>query len=140
MTARKQLSHEQYRTLAEFRYLLRRFLDFSQSAARNSGLTPAQHQALLAIKGFPDGSAPSVGELAERLCIRHHSAVELVDRLEQGTLLRRLHDPTDRRRVQLVLTQAAERQLAELSTTHLEELRRLGPALREILDRVGERP
>jgi len=139
LTARKQLSREQYRTLADFRYLLRRFLEFSQAAARKGGLTPAQHQALLAIKGFPGDEAPTMGDLAERLCIRHHSAVELVDRLEQAGLLRRRHDPNDRRRVQLALTAAAERHMAELSAIHLEELRRLGPALREILDRVEQR-
>lgn len=140
MTARKQLSREQYRTLADFRYLLRHFLEFSQVAAREEGLTPAHHQALLAIKGFPGDEAPTMGDLAERLCIRHHSTVELVDRLEQAGLLRRRHDPGDRRRVQLALTRAAERHMAELSAIHLEELRRLGPALREILDRVERRP
>lgn len=137
MNARKQLSREQYRILADFRYLLRRFLEFSQTAARKGGLTPAQHQALLAIKGFPGDAPPTMGDLADRLSVRHHSAVELVDRLEHAGLLQRQHDEADRRRVQLVLTQAAEQHLAELSAIHLEELRRLGPVLREILDRAG---
>lgn len=140
MVARKQLSHDQYRTLAEFRYLMRRFLDFSQSAARDSGLTPTQHQALLAIKGFPGDDAPTVGELAERLCIRHHSAVELVDRLERAELLQRRHEPADRRRVQLELTPIAEAYLKELSAAHLEELHRLSSTLRQILDRIEKSP
>lgn len=140
MAARRTLSQDEYRTLAEFRYLLRRFLEFSQQAARGSGLTPAQHQALLAIKGFPGDADPTMGELAERLCIRHHSAVELVDRLEQAGLLKRHGDPEDRRRVQLTLTRAAEQHLAELSAIHLEELHRLGPVLRQILDRVEAAP
>lgn len=140
MATRQQLSHEQYRTLAEFRYLVRRFLDFSRSAARDSGLTPTQHQALLAIKGFPGDGAPTVGELAEQLCVRHHSAVELVDRLEQAGLLQRSHDSADRRRVQLVLTSIADAYLRELSAAHLEELHRLSPTLRLILDRIEDLP
>lgn len=140
LTAETQLSREQYRTLAEFRYLLRRFLGFSQAAARQSGLTATRHQALLAIKGFPGDEAPTVGDLAERLCIRHHSAVELVDRLEQAGLLRRRHDPGDRRRVQLALTAAAERQMAELSAIHLKELHQLGQAFQTILGRLGSPP
>lgn len=138
MTVRKQLSLDQYRTLAEFRYLLRRFLDFSESAARASGLTPAQHQALLAIKGFPGDTPPTMGDLAERLCIRRHSAVELVDRLVQGGLLERRHSPDDRRRVLLILTPAAETCLRKLSATHLDELRRTSATLRDILDRIGD--
>jgi len=137
LTARRQLSRSEYRSLADFRYLLRRFLEFSQQAARHSGLTPAQHQALLAIKGFPGDADPTVGELAERLCIRHHSAVELVDRLEAAELLERRHSSDDRRRVRLRLTRSAEQRLAALTAIHLEELHRLRPSLQEILDRVG---
>lgn len=138
LTGQKQLRHDQYYTLAEFRYLLRRFLDFSEAAARDSGLSPTQHQALLAIKGFHGNSPPTVGELAERLCIRHHSAVELVDRLEAADLLQRRHDSDDRRRVKLILTPTAEAFLRRLSATHLGELRRLKPTLQEILDRIDE--
>ena len=129
-----------YETLADFRYLIRRFLEFSQSAAGRAGLTPRQHQALLAIKGFATEPGPTVGELAERLCIRHHSAVELVDRLVEAGLCRRAHDSGDRRRVMLCLTQVAEHRLAGLSAIHLAELRALRPALSEILNRLGGSP
>lgn len=138
MPARSQLSQDEYRILAEFRYLIRRFLEFSQTAARGDGLTSRQHQALLAIKGFPDGASPTVGELAERLRIRHHSAVELVDRLAGAGLIVRRHDPNDRRRVRLALTEEAERRLAGLSAIHLEELRRLRPTLLQIVEQTGE--
>jgi DNA-binding MarR family transcriptional regulator len=120
--------------LSEFRYLLRSFLEFSQNAAHAVGLTTRQHQALLAIKGFPEGRVVTVGDLAERLRVRHHSAVELVDRLSEAGLVDRFPDPEDRRRVRLGLTATAEDRLADLSASHLEELHRLRPALQEILD------
>lgn len=101
-------------------------------------MTSRQHQALLAIKGFPGDRSPTVGELAERLAIQHHSTVELVDRLADAQLIIRTHDPADRRRVLLGLTAEAEQHLAELSTIHLEELNRLRPTLLRILDRIGE--
>ncbi len=132
-----QLDREDYRTLSDFRYLIRRFLEFSQMAARRAGLTPRHHQALLAIKGFPRDDAPTIGDLAERLRIRHHSAVELVDRLAEAGLMMRTHNTQDRRRVLLGLTQAAEELLAGLSAIHLEELHALRPALLEILKRAG---
>ncbi len=135
-----QLDRDAYRTLADFRYLIRRFLTFSQEAARHSGLSPRHHQALLAIKGFAGENAPTIGDLAERLCIRHHSAVELVDRLAEAGLIERLQDAHDRRRVFLLLTLSAEQRLADLSAAHLEELHRLRPALLAILDRIGPPP
>ncbi len=135
-----RLDRDGYRMLSDFRYLIRRFLEFSQSAARRAGLTPRQHQALLAVKGFVGTGDPTVGQLAERLGIRHHSAVELVDRLVEAGLLLRSHDPADRRRVFLALTETAEERLAGLSATHLEELRSLRPALLQILDRLGVGP
>ncbi len=135
-----RLDRDAYRTLADFRYLIRRFLTFSQEAARATGLSPRHHQALLAIKGFPGEDAPTIGDLAERLCIRHHSAVELVDRLAEAGLIERRHDAHDRRRVFLLLTEAAEQRLAGLSAAHLEELHRLRPALLAILDRNGAPP
>lgn len=129
-----------YRLLSDFRYLIRQFLKFSQDAAHDSDLTPRQHQALLAIKGFPGARSPTIGELAERLAIQHHSAAELVDRLAEAGLVLRTHDPDDRRRVLLALSDAAEQRLAELSAIHLEELYRLRPMLLQILERVGDRP
>ena len=134
------LTQHDYELLAEFRAMLAQFLAFSAAAAQSAGLMPRQHQALLAIKGFSTREPITVGELAERLCIRHHSAVELVDRLAQAGLVERLHDPSDRRRVRLRLTDAAEQHLAELSTIHLDELRRLRPALLQILERTSDEP
>lgn len=135
-----QLAREDYRALSDFRYLIRRFLEFSQTAARRAGLTPRQHQALLAIKGFAREDSPTVGDLAERLRIRPHSAVELVDRLAEAGLILRTQDPQDRRRMLLALTGTAEALLASLSAIHLEELHALRPALLEILQRAGGRP
>jgi DNA-binding MarR family transcriptional regulator len=138
VTARKStpasavaLRLEDYRLLAEFRHHLRTFMAFSEGEARAAGLAPQQHQALLAIKGF-DG-APTVGDLAESLLIRHHSAVGLVDRLVEARLVMRCHDLDDRRRVTLALTRHAEKLLAELSVAHREELRRMAPMLRTVL-------
>jgi DNA-binding MarR family transcriptional regulator len=128
-------SQEDYEALAEFRYLIRSFMAFSQDAARAVGLTPRQHQALLAVKGSPAGRAVTIGELAERLRIRHHSAVELVDRLVDAGLVRRAADPGDQRRVLLSLTAHAEDDLAELSAAHLDELSRIEPMLKRVLDR-----
>src|SRR5215472_2800839 len=104
MPAAHKLSKAQYENLAAFRYALRRFLHFSEVAARKAGLTPQQHQALLAIKGFPGSAAIQVGELAERLQLRHHSTVELLDRLMVSQLVHRSHSAADRRRVQIQLT------------------------------------
>ncbi len=133
--ATKRPTQADYEALAEFRYLMRRFLEFSQNAARTVGLAPAQHQALLAIKGSPGGALVTVGDLAERLCIRHHSAVELVDRLVTAGLVERTPDPADHRRVILRLTRSAEEHLAELSAAHLDELARLSPSFRKLLAR-----
>jgi DNA-binding MarR family transcriptional regulator len=129
----RRLNQQDYRRLSEFRYQLRCFLEFSEAAAARAGLTPRQHQALLAIKGAPAGANPSVGYLAERLRIRHHSAVELADRLADAGLITREPDAADRRRVRLRLTAAAEARLAQLSASHLSELNRLRPALLELL-------
>lgn len=127
-----------YRLLAEFRRVLRQFMGFSERAARGAGLLPQHHQALLAIKGFAGEGAPSVGDLAQALAIRHNSAVELVDRLAAARLLVRSADPDDRRKVGLALTPKAERLLARLSAVHREELRRIAPMLRGLLERLEE--
>lgn len=132
------MTQDDYRRLAEFRYLIRCFLEFSEAAATQAGLTPRQHQALLAIKGAAAEAVPTIGYLAERLRTQHHSAVELVDRLAEAGLLARTHDKRDRRRVVLGLTAAAEARLATLSASHLEELRRMQPALLEILGQAAE--
>ena len=124
-----------YQALSEFRYLIRRFLEFSQNAAKSRGLQPRHHQALLAIKGFPNGGPVTVGDLAERLRIRHHSAVELIDRLEEAGLVVRQPDSKDHRRVILDLTEQANAHLAELSATHLDEWSRIEPMLSKVLSR-----
>jgi DNA-binding MarR family transcriptional regulator len=122
-----------YGTLAEFRYQLRKFLAFSEAAAHKAGLTPQQHQALLATKGFSDPEPTSVGDLARILLIRHHTAVELMDRMTKLGLLSRTVDDNDGRRVLVKLTAKAERKLRTLSQIHFEELRAASPGLTRIL-------
>jgi DNA-binding MarR family transcriptional regulator len=128
-----RLSLSDYRALADFRYQLRRFLRFSTQAARAAGLEPQQHQLLLAIKGMPDGLEATVGTLAERLQIQHHSTVELVDRMEGRGLVRRLRSADDRRRVLVNLTARGETLLARLSAVNRAEVRSIGPRLMRAL-------
>lgn len=123
-----------YRALAEFRYEIRRFLNFSERAARAAGIEPQQHQALLAIKGLPDGQKATVGSLAEQLQIQHHSAVELAIRLESKGLVKRSRNSADRRQVLLMLTGRGEKLLRGLSATHHAELRTAGPNLLRALE------
>ena len=130
------LTDEDYRALAEFRHALRQFLAFSEDAASAAGLTPAQHQALLAIKGMPGNGLVSVGELARWLGVRHHSCVGLVERLKSLGLILKRADPQDRRRVVLKLTARAERKLAALSAVHRDELRRRAGALGLLLAKI----
>lgn len=125
----KALTAADYQALAELRYQIRRFLHFSEQAARASGLEPRQHQLLLALKGLPKGARPRIGELAERLQIQHHSTVELVNRLAAGGYVRRHRGGEDRREVLLSLTQKGEKILRELTLSHKEELRTQGPLL-----------
>jgi DNA-binding MarR family transcriptional regulator len=127
-----------YSALADFRYEIRRFLNFSEGAARAAGVEPQQHQALLAIKGRPE-FATNVGVLAERMQIRHHSAVELSRRLESRGWIRRSRNGRDRREVQLRLTPRAERLLAKLSRAHRAELRTSEPRLISALSRAVAR-
>ncbi|MEO6875761.1 MAG: MarR family transcriptional regulator [Opitutaceae bacterium] len=130
------LPKQHYERLSALRYSLQRFLRFSQDAARVAGLTPRQHQALLAIKGFPDRNYVSVGELAERLHLRHQSAVGLVDRLVRRQLVRRAPSRVDRRQVEVRLTARGERLISRLSATHWRELRQSGPEFRRALDAI----
>ena len=118
-----------YRALAEVRYQLRRFVGFSEQAARTAGLEPRQHQLLLAVKGIPEGREATIGELAERLHIRHHSAVELIDRMEGRDLVRRERGDEDRRQVHVRLTSEGEKLLQRMSVSHRSELRSIAPAL-----------
>lgn len=130
------LTLDAYRALAEFRHQIRLFLHFSEQTARAHALEPQQHQLLLAIKGLPEGAQPTVGELAHRLQIRHHSAVELIDRLVRQGAVARGVNPEDRRQVRVRLTAAGGRLLRKLSIAHHEELGKAGPALRDALDQV----
>ncbi|MCL2543596.1 MAG: MarR family transcriptional regulator [Nocardioidaceae bacterium] len=120
---------DQYRRLLAFRNALRRFDQWSRQAAEEHGLTHAQHQLLLAIRGSGTEGGPSVGEVAEALMVRHHTATELVDRTQQHGLVERTRSTQDARRVQLALTAEGRRVLESLTAVHLEELRRLGPLL-----------
>ena len=133
-TPRSGLAKSHYEMLAALRHALRRFQVFSRDAARAAGLAPQQHQALLAIKGFPGRDFVSVGELADRLQLRHHSAVGLVNRLVQRQLVRRTPSATDRRRQEVSLTASGEKLLGKLSVAHLKELRQLRPDLRQLLE------
>jgi DNA-binding MarR family transcriptional regulator len=113
------------RNLAQFRYALRKFLRFSENAARACGVTPQQHQLLLGIEGFSERGQASVRELAEFLQEKHHSVVGLVERAEQGGLVRRRPDAADRRVVNVTLTAKGRRTLLRLTRMHYEEARRL---------------
>src|SRR5512143_2309408 len=124
-----KFSKADYETLAAFRYALRQFLHFSEEAAEAVGLTPQQHQALLAIRGFPGRDQVTVGELAERLQIRHHSAVGLVDRLVTQKLVARAAAENDRRQVFVALTSRGLSTLEQLAAVHRAELRRIGPQI-----------
>jgi DNA-binding MarR family transcriptional regulator len=140
MAAPSEVSSHEYRALAEFRYQIRRFLRFSEDAARAAGLEPQQHQLLLAVKGLPEGSRCTISEIAERLQIQHHSTVELVDRLVKHGYVQRRRDAADRRQVLLQVTARGERILRELAVHHEEVLRRLGPALISSLRRMMATP
>ncbi len=132
------LTDADYEALANLRYTLRRFMDFSASAAQREGLPAQQHQALLAIKGHRGEEAMTVGLLAERLLIAPHSATELVGRLVAAGYATRHTDPADRRRQTLGLTEQAESLLKRLTTIHLTEIRDLAPRLRTILSSLEE--
>jgi DNA-binding MarR family transcriptional regulator len=130
---RARVTLGEYEALAGFRSTLRRFLAFSESAARSAGLTPRQHQALLAIMGAARGAHPTVGDLAQGLGVRHHSAVGLVDRLAALGLIERETAGRDRRRVELVLTPRGCRVLEGLAAAHRGELRQVAPRLEALL-------
>ena len=130
-----ELTDNDYAALAEFRFALRQFQVFSEAKAAQSGLTPQQHQALLAIRGV-DLHDATVGYVAERLIVKPHTASELIDRLETLGLVRREPTQSDRRRAVLRLTPSADATLSSLSSVHREEIRRLQPLLVEHLTRL----
>jgi DNA-binding MarR family transcriptional regulator len=125
---------EDYRRLLELRTGLRRFLRWSEEQARAAGLTPAQHQLLLAIRGHADARGPTVGDVAAHLLLRHHSAVGLIDRAESAGLVARGPDPDNSSAVRLRLTEQGSRQLEALSELHLEELEHLAPTMHALWD------
>jgi DNA-binding MarR family transcriptional regulator len=131
-----KLTLSDYESLAQLRYQIRRFVHFSEDAAREAGLEPRQQQLLLALKGLPRDVRPRIAELAERLQIQHHSAVELVNRLVAGGYVRRRRTGEDRREVLLELTAKSERVLRNLALHHKHELRRQGPDLVRALKHV----
>ncbi len=133
-TVSTQNKHIDYTALAELRYQIRRFLRFSEEASRAAGIEPQQHQLLLAIKGLPEDRMPTIGTLAERLQLQHHSAVELVDRSVQRGLVRRMRGTSDQRQVFIRLTAKGERMLRDLSMHHRDILREAGPGLAEVLN------
>ena len=133
------LSKADYEALAEFRYALRKFLGFSETAASEHGVTPQQYQALLAIEGFPGRNWVTIGELAEQMRTAHHSAVGLVDRMEAMRLVKRTAAKEDRRRVQVTLTAKGRRLLEKLYRVHRDELRSSGPQLAVLLQKAAAR-
>ncbi len=133
MNVEHDITLSEYQSLAEFRYQLRCFLRFSEQAARAVGLEPQQHQLLLALKGLPKGRVATVGELAERLQIQHHSMVELINRMVDRNLLERSRGESDQRKVIINLTPYGDEVLRKLSLLHRTELRSSGPALVSVL-------
>ena len=135
----EDISPGQFRALSEFRYQIRRFQHFSEAAARALGLKPQQHQLLLAVKGFDgEGRGPTIGYLAERLQVRHHSAVELIDRMEARAMVQRRTGERDRRQVIVALSDAGEQILKDLAAQHIAEIQQIGPGLVAALQRVIE--
>jgi DNA-binding MarR family transcriptional regulator len=135
-----QLSDQDYRILAAFRLALRRFITFSEAAAREAGLTPRQHQALLGIRNAQSDGGATIADLATFLILHHNSTVELVDRLVRAGYVTRDDDSTDRRRVRLRLTEAGDARLAALSSIHIAEIERIGPELHQFLSHMQVRP
>jgi DNA-binding MarR family transcriptional regulator len=132
-----QLTSEDYQNLLAFRAGLRRFQHWSQTQARAVGLTPAQHQLLLAIKGHRGQTGPAIGDLAGYLLLRPHSTAELVDRAEAGGLVERWGDSDDGRLTRVRLTADGEKRLDQLATAHLDELQRLAPVLDQLVAAAG---
>lgn len=128
------LDHAEYERLLRFRTGLRQFLRWSAEQAAAAGLTPAQHQLLLAVRGHPDPRGPTVGEVARYLFLRHHSTVGLIDRAQTAGLLERQTDQDDSRAVRLRLTELGEQRLRTLTAAHLEELARLESELHALWD------
>ncbi len=134
----RRMTKQEFERLADFRYALRQFLRYSEETAYSVGLTPQKYQALLAIRGYPDKDRVSIGELAERLQIRHHSAVGIVDRLEDQGLVAREQDEQDRRIVCVRLTPLGVEMVERIASSNTDRLRGLQPELSRLLTRMME--
>jgi DNA-binding MarR family transcriptional regulator len=130
------MSGEDYQALATFRYALRKFLRFSEEAARRAGITPQQYVAMIAVRGFAERDRLTVSELAERLQVRHHSAVGLIDRMVAQGLMVRQPGGGDRRQVFVTLTARGAELLEPLAAAHRDQLQRIGGDLRQVLERL----
>ncbi len=128
----EEITDDEYRSLLEFRTGLRRFVRWSEQQAEAVGLSPAQHQLLLVVRGHPGPLGPTIGDVADQLLLRHHSTVGLVDRAENAGLIRRRRDRDDHRSVRLRLTARGAEKLRQLTALHLEELSRLTRPLRRL--------
>jgi DNA-binding MarR family transcriptional regulator len=131
------MSSEDYQALAAFRYALRKFLRFSEEAARRAGITPQQYVAMILVRGFPERDRLTISELAERLQVRHHSAVGLIDRMVAQGLMVRQPGGDDRRQVFVTLTPRGAELLEPLAAAHRDQLQRIGRDLRQVLERLG---
>ncbi|MGZ4204520.1 MAG: MarR family winged helix-turn-helix transcriptional regulator [Actinomycetota bacterium] len=136
----RRLHDEDYRRLLDFRSGLRRFMHWSEEQAEATGITAAQHQLLLAVRGHRDPRGPTIGDLADYLVSRHHSVVGLVDRAETAGLVVRAQDPDDHRVVRVELTDTGAQRLERLGALHLEELARMAPRMRELWSGLGSVP
>jgi DNA-binding MarR family transcriptional regulator len=132
------LTQADFEHLLQLRTGLRRFLRWSEQQAQATGLTPAQHQLLLAIRGHPDAAGPTIGEIANYLVLRHHSAVGLIDRAASAGLVKRNPDPTNNSVVRMTLTPAGTDKLDALAETHLQELAHLAPTMRTLWRALGQ--
>ena len=136
----KKLSQPEYKALAEFRYQIRRYLRYMEEKARGRGYHPQQYQLLLAIEGLPEGKTATLTPRAERMQLNHNTMVELVDRCEQGGLLRRVREDRDRRLVTLAPTPAGKRMMEDQASASRAELQEIGPVLFTSLKRLMEAP
>ena len=134
---RYELTTRDYAQLASFRHALRGFLRFSEAAAEHEGLTSQHYQAMLILRGWPDGQPVSINDLAQQLLIRHNSAVGLVDRLARNDLIVRETSAVDRRKVELRLSARGRRVLAKLAAIHRAELRRIGPIMKRFFSELA---
>jgi DNA-binding MarR family transcriptional regulator len=132
----RRLADKDYAALAQIRYEIRRFLNFSERLAREAGIEPQQHQLLLALRGLPEGVRPTIGALSQRLMVQHHSAVELVSRSVKAGLVQRIRSKEDRREVTLRMTPKGLHLIAALSVAHRAELRSAAPSLLQALGAI----